>query len=317
MQTVLKTAPTVEPITTTEAKNHLRIDSGSFADDITSTQCIASGSHAVAAAYSLKGTAVDVSDGNVLVLVDAGDCSGGTVDLKLQESNTNVDGDFTDVSSGAFTQIGAANDNQVHEKAYTGSMTYLRVVGTVAGGACSFGVSIVVGSPAADDDDYIDGLIVAAREHVENYLNRKLITQTWYAYLNAFPSDNFITLPFGSLQSITSIKYTDTDESQSTFSTDDYAADTYSQLGRAVLDYGSTWPTTALWPNNPIVIEFVCGYGDARTDVPQAIRSAMKLVISDLYENRESKIVGTISTENKTVNRLLASYRLFKFGDDI
>lgn len=309
----LKTGPAVEPISTTQAKNHLRQSSVDFADDLTPNQCIAPGSHAIAAAYSLKGTGVDVSGGDVLVLFNAGDCSAGTVDIKLQESDTDVDVDYSDVDDGAFAQVAAANDNQVFEKSYTGIKTYIRVVVTVAVGACSFSVDILLDSPNVSDGDYIDGLIAAAREHVENILNRKLITQTWYSYLNNFPGENDISLPFGSLQSIAAIKYTDTADNQSTLSTDYYSVDLYSLRGRAILKYGQSWPTDALSPNNPIEIEFVCGYGDTGADVPRSIRSAIKLIFHDLYVNRESKIIapGLVSIENPTVNRLLNHYRLY------
>ena len=41
MNLIQTTAPTIEPITLNELKLHLRLDSGSFADSITSTQSIA------------------------------------------------------------------------------------------------------------------------------------------------------------------------------------------------------------------------------------------------------------------------------------
>ncbi|NLX03033.1 MAG: hypothetical protein GXY40_10970, partial [Syntrophomonadaceae bacterium] len=47
------TPPAVEPILLAEAKLHLRLDSGSLADNTTSVQTIAPGSHGVAADYAL------------------------------------------------------------------------------------------------------------------------------------------------------------------------------------------------------------------------------------------------------------------------
>ncbi len=195
------TSPTIEPITTAEAKLHLRLDSGTFADDISSTQSIFPGDHAIAAAYSLKGTGVDVLGYNVLVILESGtNGAGATVDVKLQESDTDVDGNYNDVASGAFTQVTTANDNATFEKAYTGIKQYLRVVATVAVDTCDFGVSIIKGAPTSAEDTMIDNLIVTARRYCENITRRAFITQTWDYWLDRFPSKDYLEIPLPPLQ---------------------------------------------------------------------------------------------------------------------
>ena len=141
----------------------------------------------------------------------------------------------------------------------------------------------------ADDtyDTHLYTLIDGATLWVEQYLCRKLITQTWYCYLDEWPREDFIELPFGDVQSVAAVKYTDTDESQSTFDSGDYLVDTDSIPGRVVLKYGETWPTVTLSPKNPIQIEFTTGYGDDDTDVPMDIRHALKMLCSQHYEHRE------------------------------
>jgi len=78
-------------------------------------------------------------------------------------------------------------------------------------------------------------------------------------------------LPFGNLASVAQVYYTDTDYTQNTFSTDYYNVDTSSEPGRIVLEYGDNWPTASLSPENPIEIEFTCGYG---ANAVQAITGA-------------------------------------------
>jgi uncharacterized phiE125 gp8 family phage protein len=109
-------------------------------------------------------------------------------------------------------------------------------------------------------DTYVDALLRAATGQAEQYLHRRLVTQTWKLYLNEFPSCDYITLPFGRLQSVTHLKYTDSDDDQTTFSTDNYSVDTVSEPGQIVLKYEKVWPTVTLANNNALEIQFVCGY---------------------------------------------------------
>lgn len=116
-------------------------------------------------------------------------------------------------------------------------------------------------------DDLINSQIITAISYAESYMYRRLISQTWKLYLDDWTgidqcryfSDGFY-LPFGQLQSVTHIKYTDTDESQSTWSSTYYDVDTYNEPGKVKLAYGYTWPTDTLYPTNPIEIQFTCGW---------------------------------------------------------
>ena len=111
-----------------------------------------------------------------------------------------------------------------------------------------------------DDDGHLYGLIQMATARAESYCNRALLTQTWNLYLDEFPAADYISLPLGQLQSVTHVKYTDSNDDQSTFSSSYYSADTAKEPGRIVLDYQQSWPTDTLNTNNPIEIQFVCGY---------------------------------------------------------
>lgn len=313
MKATLYIAPTSEPITLSELKAHLRIDSGSFASNVDSTQSIAPGSHVIANDYTTHvGASVDVLGYSALVLLESGtNGATGTVDVKIQESDDNLT--FTDWTGGAFTQVTTATDNATYEKAYTGTKRYIRTVARVLLAACEFGTSIVRNRCITTEDDLLNAIIMAAREHVEDITGRALMTQTWDYYLDAFPCGNSIELPFGNLQSVASVKYKDTDGTETTLTegTDYLVEGNGEGKGRLVLPYGCTWPSVTPYPSNPITIRFVCGYVSA-VAVPFRVKAALLMICSDLYENRESQTVSTAGyQQNKTVDALLASTRLW------
>ena len=161
------------------------------------------------------------------------------------------------------------------------------------------------------EDDYIDSLIAAATDKAEQFLHRRLITQTWYYYLETWPAGDTIVIPFGKLQSVTSIKYKDEDGDESTWSSDEYIVDIKTDPGEIVLDYNESFPDDTLYPSNAITIEFLCGYGTSGSDIDPMILSAMKLIISDLYENRETEIIGVTISKLKTVENLLLPKTLY------
>ena len=302
----LKTAPTVEPISLAEAKLHLRLDPG-VAGDTSIVSTIAHGSHAVAAAYSLIGTPIDITGyGIVANLICLTNGASGTVDVKLQDSDDGTT--WVDVTGGAFTQVTAANDNATYSKTYTGIKKYIRAVATVAVSDCDFGVDIVKSGGTSVEDNLITQLIQAAREYCQDYQNRAYCTQTWYLWLDEWPE--YIKVPLPPLVSVTSIKYYDTTNAEATMTASDYYADTNSTPGRVVLAWGKTWPGTTLRPANGICVEFVCGYGAAST-VPAAVKQAMLLLIAHWYENREAGSDKPLTLVPAAVDSLLWTERTF------
>ena len=160
------------------------------------------------------------------------------------------------------------------------------------------------------EDAYIATLVKAARMQVEKMTNRALITQTWEMFLPDWPWDTFIRLPKPFLQSVTSVTYMDEDGNTDTVSTDVYGVDVNSTPGRIYLKPNQTWPSESLYEGTPITITFVAGYGNAATDVPQALIHAVKLLVGDLYENRETIIIGQQLNVSRAVENLVSPYRV-------
>jgi uncharacterized phiE125 gp8 family phage protein len=160
-----------------------------------------------------------------------------------------------------------------------------------------------------DEDTYIGTIITTARQMAEEYCQRSFITQTWKLYGNQWRQKFF--LPRGKVISVTSIKYTDTAELDTTLSVNDYRASLQTDVGLIVpVD---EWPETDPDFPNSFEITYTAGYGNAAS-VPEPIKQAIKLIAMDLYENRvthSDKSVGTIGYMGKpSWQYILDPYRL-------
>lgn len=150
----------------------------------------------------------------------------------------------------------------------------------------------------SNDDTYIDLVVKAARIHAEEVeLRRALITQTLDLWLDAWPHGNIIHLPRPPLQSVTSIVYYDTDDTEATFASTNYHVDTNSEPGRIILNDGQSWASSDLRPAHAIRVRYVAGYGSAATSIPQAILHGLYFLVGHFYENREPVVVGTITAQ--------------------
>lgn len=142
------------------------------------------------------------------------------------------------------------------------------------------------------EDDLIDAAVMAARLHAENFMHRKLITQTVQITQTGFCGGVF-ALPVLPIQSITSVEYKASGDGALT----EWPAANY-QLVKSINPfhiapaYGLTWPTVRA-DFDSVVVTVVAGYGDAATDVPTDIIQAIKLLTAHFYENRQNEITGT------------------------
>ena len=134
------------------------------------------------------------------------------------------------------------------------------------------------------DDALITSLIAAAREKGEALARRAFITQTLEMIFDVWPSDGVLRLWRPPLQSVTSIKYTDSDGAQHTLSSADYTVDANNQPGQVWIESA---PSEELADSGGIVARFVAGYGDAATDVPERIKTAILSLVAYWYETRD------------------------------
>ena len=156
------------------------------------------------------------------------------------------------------------------------------------------------------DDSLIDLFVDAATLQMQNHLHRALITQSWTLTMDSFSRysanaldnlgdgihdlpisyvyrDDVVFLARMPIQSIASVKTTDTSDAQTEFASSNY--DFSAETGKLFLKEGSVWPTS-LRANEAIEIIYVAGYGDAATDVPSPIRQAIYYQLGRMYEAR-------------------------------
>ena len=145
-----------------------------------------------------------------------------------------------------------------------------------------------------DDDTVIDNLVAAATESCQIYTNQYFIDTVVTQY-----SDNwneFYTLYKSPVDSITHVKYYDTDDSLQTLASSNYILDNTSKPARIGIAVDGSLPNLAD-RINAVEVKYTVGYGTASTDVPEGIRTAIILTVGNWYENRQTVITGRTATE--------------------
>ena len=173
-----------------------------------------------------------------------------------------------------------------------------------------------IDSGITDFDTWIANAIAAAQEYVERYTNRILLASTWDITWDRFPSGNdpiYVPLvPIALTTPVTHIKYYDANGTQQTWSSSNYVVSVDREPGIIRLAYSVSWPTIRSQPD-AVQVRVIAGYSAAAT-VPQGLKYAILLLVGHWFANRESTVVGTITSKvEQTVDSLCESYRV---GDE-
>lgn len=181
-----------------------------------------------------------------------------------------------------------------------------------------------------DHDELIEGLILAATGALDGrygILGRALEVQTWEMVLDRFPLcyPALIEIPLPPLIRIDSVTYLDSDAVEQTVDDTTYEVDANSVPARLRPVSSGSWPSPAC-VINAVRVRFTAGYepdyvnsGDEVSDgstpistVPAPIKVALKIMVADLYENRESVTANPSNAINipMSVDRLLSPYKI-------
>ena len=139
-----------------------------------------------------------------------------------------------------------------------------------------------------EDDTLIASLISAARQAAETLTGRQFTTARWKLVLDGFPR-GAIALAKCPVQSVVAVNYQDMNSMVQTMPASTYTVDAACEPGRITPVFGQIWPVCL--PQIGVVrVTFDAGYG-AAAQVPEGIKSWIKLRVGSLYAHREEMAV--------------------------
>jgi len=139
-----------------------------------------------------------------------------------------------------------------------------------------------------DNDTYIQDLIIAAQQKVEEEYDLSLTAETWELILDEFPVSD-IEIYMWPVATISSVKYTDPSGTTGvTVTNTNYTKDLASKPARIKPINSYSWPATKSETANAVQIQFITGFTSPET-IPGDIKVAMLLTMSDWNDNRGDK----------------------------
>lgn len=159
------------------------------------------------------------------------------------------------------------------------------------------------------DDAEITRLIKAARLQVEADTNRALLTQVWDFQLDCFPQDGHpIRLPKPPLITVDSITYLDTAGDSQVWASSQYIVDVVTEPGRVMQLATVFYPTTDDRLAT-VTVRFTAGYGAAATDIPEDLRQAVLVRLTDLMTQRGTETSPNAKHRRRAYTDLLADHK--------
>jgi uncharacterized phiE125 gp8 family phage protein len=307
MACTLITPPALEPLTISEVKSSsvFRLDSASGEPAPTAPVV------ALAAPAAPGNVTAGVHRYLVTFVTADGETEAGIVSAAVTVADPAVNGQ---VALTAIPTGGAAVTARKLYRTSAGGSLYLLLATLANNTATTYTDNIADGSlgvqaPTTNTtaDPELVRKLSAARRQVERITRRALVSQTWELQLNGFPCGASIELPYPPLVSVISVTYKDTSGAWQTLAATEYVvtspAGPTAERGVISLAFAKVWPNT--YDEADVVkIRFAAGYGATAASVPEDIREAILMVMSDLFcPSRDGK------TYKDTIEVLLSPYR--------
>lgn len=133
--------------------------------------------------------------------------------------------------------------------------------------------------------------------------------QQWEFYMDCFPA--VIRLPLYPVKTIDEIRYVDEGGTEQVLASSEYQTDTVSNPARITTAYNKTWPPVQSRALNGVTVKFTGGFAV----MPEALKAAIIMWVSHMYEIRQPFIVGTtVGQVPYAVEELLNRYRVVSVG---
>lgn len=160
-----------------------------------------------------------------------------------------------------------------------------------------------------DQDTLITSLITAARRQAEHFTRRALVRKTLRLTCDDFPA-GALRLNVAPVVSVERVIYASAAGQTQELTGAQLQVDLASEPARVAAAAGACWPQV-FDELGAVQVEFTAGY--ANGEQPADIVAAIRLLLSHLYEHRESVVVGTSAASvPHGFESLLWPYRLFR-----
>lgn len=139
----------------------------------------------------------------------------------------------------------------------------------------------------SDDDIQILSMIDAASRAVGEMAGRVLAAETWSVSFGEGPLRD-LPLPKSPVQSLDSITYFDSTDTQQTANVNDFYLIKDDDAAFIRPKSGASWPVANSSRPDAITVTFTAGY----TSVPENLKRAILMMLDHLYENRSAVSEG-------------------------
>ncbi len=164
---------------------------------------------------------------------------------------------------------------------------------------------------ASDEDAVIEAYIAAATGLLDGWngwLSRALISQAWSISI-AGPTNGKIYAPLSPVQSLGAVSYYDKNGILQALPASSFRVIKSADWAYIEPKAGVSWPPTESRPD-AIKATFICGYGEASTDIPPELRQAITLLAGHFYEHREASTMLKLEEAPFGVKALIAGEKL-------
>ncbi len=135
----------------------------------------------------------------------------------------------------------------------------------------------------SDDDGVVIRLIATARQMVERYSRRALITQLWRLGLRQRPNSASVLFPIAPVSQITAAFWLQSDTTKTSLDVNSLMLDSMAEPPCLILP---DMVLSAFTGTNTLMLDVQCGYGDQASAVPEALKQAILVFIAQAYEQR-------------------------------